>query len=411
MVAIPFMYFLSSFDFGFGFYSFHSILFVLVLAVSFITKRALFPFSSWLPAAIAAPTPISSLVHSSTLVTAGLYLIIRFRFYIFSNDVLLTYIILCRIFTSFYAGLNSLVEVDLKKIVALSTLSHLGFIGLAFSSGNLVLSFVHLIAHASFKSLLFICVGCIIVSGDHYQDSRYLSSSLVKSPFSSFLMRVSIFRLMGFCFISGFYSKDLILESLGDRNLSIFFLLIVYLNLFFTYVYTMRVFTCTWSFLKTGSYSLFVMSNNYWLIKVSLFVLRILSVLISSFYLWVSLPIVFVISLTVVKFYPFFLSLFVMIFFVISSYRVNVRFFLRKYVVYYFSRMIYLTPLVSSFCSNRFFYLVRFIFKSFESGFLNMVSNKSFSPLLILSSKIYNLSGFKSMFFVLLLIFMFLFQA
>ena len=138
------------------------VIIISVFLLGVITKSALFPFSSWLPAAIAAPTPISALVHSSTLVTAGLYLIIRFYSCLFplclsrgSSSGATTLIVLVSLFTSFYAGLNSLVEQDLKKIVALSTLSHIGFIGLALSSGALSLAFFHLFAHALFKSLLF----------------------------------------------------------------------------------------------------------------------------------------------------------------------------------------------------------------------------------------------------------------
>ena len=105
------------------------------LLLGLCTKRALFPFSPWLPAAIAAPTPISSLVHSSTLVTAGLYLMFRFSEYFYLSSSICYFICISRVFTSFYAGLNSLVEIDLKKVVALSTLRHLGFIGLSFSLG------------------------------------------------------------------------------------------------------------------------------------------------------------------------------------------------------------------------------------------------------------------------------------
>lgn len=103
-----------------------------LLVVAFMTKRAIYPFSSWLPLAIAAPTPISALVHSSTLVTAGLYLMMRFSSFFTRIPILISVLIVLRIFTSFYAGLNAVFEADLKKLIALSTLSHLGFIGLAF---------------------------------------------------------------------------------------------------------------------------------------------------------------------------------------------------------------------------------------------------------------------------------------
>jgi NADH-ubiquinone oxidoreductase chain 5 len=142
----------------------------LFLILTFMTKRAVYPFSPWLPIAIAAPTPISALVHSSTLVTAGLYLIMRYSYVLYSYPILIKLLFIASIFTSFYAGLNTIFEVDFKKLIALSTLSHLGFIGIAFSLGLLYLRFFHLLVHALFKSLLFITIGDIIINLNHSQD-------------------------------------------------------------------------------------------------------------------------------------------------------------------------------------------------------------------------------------------------
>ncbi len=124
-----------------------------------MTKSAIFPFSPWLPVAIRAPTPISALVHSSTLVTAGLYLMIRLESLIFISYDISLLILTLSVFTSFYAGVSSIYESDLKKLVALSTLSHLGFIGMALAIGSTSLAFFHLLVHALFKSLLFMGVG------------------------------------------------------------------------------------------------------------------------------------------------------------------------------------------------------------------------------------------------------------
>lgn len=212
-----------------------------LLLIGFITKRAIFPFSPWLPIAIRAPTPISSLVHSSTLVTAGLYLIIRIESLIFSNINLCVLIIWLCIFTTLYAGLSALVETDLKKLVALSTLSHLGFIGISLSRGMLNLAYFHLLAHALFKRLIFISVGDWILSGHHYQDSRSLSGGYSLTPYSSLVTITSILRLMGIPFMVGFYSKDYILESLFYSSYSLVYILIVYFNVFLTFIYTLRV--------------------------------------------------------------------------------------------------------------------------------------------------------------------------
>jgi NADH-ubiquinone oxidoreductase chain 5 len=194
---------------------------------------------------MAAPTPISSLVHSSTLVTAGLYLIMRFSCFIYQLELVsfcLYTLFWLGLFTSLYAGLCSLFEPDLKKLVALSTLRHLGFICLAFSIGRVDLAYFHLLSHALFKSLLFIGLGNVLSGRSHIQDSRFLSSGLILMPASSGLIIVSIINLFGLPFVRGFYSKDLVLEFVMFnpvcRNLRI---LILYLNVLLTFSYTFRV--------------------------------------------------------------------------------------------------------------------------------------------------------------------------
>jgi NADH-ubiquinone oxidoreductase chain 5 len=125
-----------------------------------ITKRAQVPFSAWLPAAIAAPTPVSSLVHSSTLVTAGVYLLIRFNFFLSFNYFLLV----TSVITITLRGIGAFFEIDLKKVIALSTLRQLGVMIIIISLGIKELGFFHLLTHALFKSLLFLCAGFYIHS-------------------------------------------------------------------------------------------------------------------------------------------------------------------------------------------------------------------------------------------------------
>ena len=230
---------------------------IFLLGITFITKRAIFPFSPWLPLAMAAPTPISALVHSSTLVTSGLFLMMRFSYLFYRSYQFLVFFMCLRVYTSFYAGLNTIFEKDLKKLIALSTLRHLGFIGLAFSSGCLYLSFFHLLVHAFFKSLLFITIGDIIINLNHSQEIRYLSSGLCYTPFSSFIMYVSLLNLSGLPSLSGFFSKDLILESLNYSNVRVLLYFLVVLNLFFTFYYTFQLFYYTFQLNKLSPYLLF----------------------------------------------------------------------------------------------------------------------------------------------------------
>jgi NADH-ubiquinone oxidoreductase chain 5 len=163
---------------------------------------------------------------------------IRFSYSIYYFPLFCNILSLACIFTSFYAGINSLFERDIKKLIALSTLSHLGFIGLSFSLGFLSLSFFHLLSHALFKSLLFITIGDIIINLSHSQDIRFLSSGCLYTPFSSSIMNVSILSLLGIPNVRGYFSKDLILESFNYCSSSLFLIIILYVNLFFTYFYS-----------------------------------------------------------------------------------------------------------------------------------------------------------------------------
>lgn len=172
------------------------------------TKRAQLPFRAWLPAAMAAPTPVSALVHSSTLVTAGIFILIRS---LVNVSFFSEYIFFIGLITLFIGRLRACSSYDMKKVVAFSTLSHLGFMVVCLSSGVSLLAFFHLIVHARFKALLFICVGSLIVLNNHSQDLRQVRFSFVKM-FLIWGAVVSVISLCGFPFFSGFFSKDFVIE-------------------------------------------------------------------------------------------------------------------------------------------------------------------------------------------------------
>jgi NADH-ubiquinone oxidoreductase chain 5 len=173
-----------------------------------LTKSAQIPFSAWLPAAMAAPTPISALVHSSTLVTAGVYLLIRFSELVGVRRVLYY----LSVGTIFMSGFGANFEIDLKKIIALSTLRQLGVIIISLSLGIVELAFFHLLMHALFKSLLFLCAGVYIHGSGDKQDIRSLGGLIESAPLTTFYFLGCSLALCGFPYISGFYSKDIILE-------------------------------------------------------------------------------------------------------------------------------------------------------------------------------------------------------
>jgi len=212
----------------------------MILILGAITKRAQVPFSAWLPIAIAAPTPVSSLVHSSTLVTAGVYLLLRFYNY-FNGGEFSKILFFIGLFTIFMARLGALLEVDLKKIIALSTLRQLGLIFITISLGIWKLTFFHLIIHAVFKAMLFLCAGIFIHELQGRQDVRKLGSSgniNKRVKIIIFLRRIS---MIGFPFLGGFYSKDIIFEIFYNNELLLiveFFLLV---RIILTVLYSLRL--------------------------------------------------------------------------------------------------------------------------------------------------------------------------
>nr|WBV74578.1 NADH dehydrogenase subunit 5 [Timomenus komarovi] len=202
-----------------------SVVGVLIL-VAAMTKSAQIPFSAWLPAAMAAPTPVSSLVHSSTLVTAGVYLMIRFHGALGIN-VNRSLILLAGL-TMLLAGLGANLEMDLKKIIALSTLSQLGLMMTILGMGFPVLAFFHLITHALFKALLFMCAGVYIHVMGNNQDVRWMGGVGQHMPMTSACFVLANLALCGCPFLAGFYSKDAILdtalvEPLNTTGLFLFF--------------------------------------------------------------------------------------------------------------------------------------------------------------------------------------------
>lgn len=231
----------------------------LLIIIAAITKSAQIPFSSWLPAAIAAPTPVSSLVHSSTLVTAGVYLIIRF-FNSFRTQISLL-ILFLSIITIFISGLGARFEFDLKKIIALSTLSQLGLIIRILIIGREVLSFFHLLTHALFKALLFMCAGNIIHNYYNCQDIRFIGSCIKIIPLTCTIFNIRNLSLCGLPFLRGFYSKDLIIELIIIGYLNLFVFIVFFVSIGLTACYTLRLiyYTC---FIKFNFYSLNSIKEN-----------------------------------------------------------------------------------------------------------------------------------------------------
>nr|YP_009561701.1 NADH dehydrogenase subunit 5 [Hydrillodes lentalis]QAT19941.1 NADH dehydrogenase subunit 5 [Hydrillodes lentalis] len=255
-----------------------------MIIMAAMTKSAQIPFSSWLPAAMAAPTPVSALVHSSTLVTAGVYLLIRFNLLLVDTFFLKILLLLSGL-TMFMAGISANYEFDLKKIIALSTLSQLGLMMSILSMGLPNLAFFHLLTHAMFKALLFMCAGVIIHMMNDMQDIRFMGGITVYIPLTSLCMNISNMALCGIPFLAGFYSKDLILELVSFSNLNLLIFFLYYISTGLTMFYTIRLIM----YLMVNDYNLFSIYNlydeDYTMLK-SMFILLFMSVVSGSFLSW-----------------------------------------------------------------------------------------------------------------------------
>nr|UGS80444.1 NADH dehydrogenase subunit 5 [Lachesilla sp. LaspGHN] len=243
MILLSIAWMLNFGSWNFSNYFFEKEIYMIIsglIIIAAMTKSAQIPFSSWLPAAMAAPTPVSALVHSSTLVTAGVYLLVRFSpsFLSFSSG---KWLLIVSVLTMFMSGVGAVFECDLKKIIALSTLSQLGLMISALALGMKEFAFFHLLSHALFKSLLFMCAGYIIHGMNDSQDIRFMGSVVSQSPLLSIYFNIANLALCGMPFLSGFFSKDLILEYILFMNMNMFIFYLYFLSIFFTVVYSFRL--------------------------------------------------------------------------------------------------------------------------------------------------------------------------
>jgi len=253
------------------------IFFLVILAA--MTKSAQIPFSAWLPAAIAAPTPVSALVHSSTLVTAGVYLLIRFNEAIEYSRVLL----LISLLTMLISGLGACFEQDAKKIVALSTLRQLGVIMFSLSMGLWEIAFFHLLRHALFKSLLFMCIGIYIHGIVNQQDLRGIGFQFNSMPVVSGYFLVSSLSLRGFPFLSGFYSKDSIVELFQAHPMGSLTYILVIVCILRTLVYRMRLIISLYT-TEIGSKVLILIRREHFISLFPIIILFVVSVMGGSLF-------------------------------------------------------------------------------------------------------------------------------
>ncbi len=216
----------------------------LLLFVGAMGKSAQMPLHVWLPDSMEGPTPISALIHAATMVTAGIFMVARMSPLYELSDTALNVVMTIGALTAFLMGLLGLVQNDIKRVIAYSTLSQLGYMTVALGASAYGVAIFHLVTHAFFKALLFLAAGSVIIGLHHEQDMRHMGGLYKYMPVTWITSLIGALALMGFPGLAGFYSKDAIIEAVHASALPAahWAYLAVLFGVFFTALYSFRLF-------------------------------------------------------------------------------------------------------------------------------------------------------------------------
>jgi len=256
------------------------------LFIGAMGKSAQVPLHVWLPDSMEGPTPISALIHAATMVTAGIFMVARLSPMFEMSVTALSFILIIGAITALFMGLVGIVQNDIKRVVAYSTLSQLGYMTVALGASAYSVAIFHLMTHAFFKALLFLGAGSVIIALHHKQDMRGMGGLFRTMPITAITAWLGTLALIGFPFFSGFYSKDMIIEAvkLADRPGVGFAVFAVYAGVFITALYSFRMLYLvfhgkTRMDSETASHA----HESPWVVTIPLILLAIPSVFIGYF--------------------------------------------------------------------------------------------------------------------------------
>nr|YP_009034059.1 NADH dehydrogenase subunit 5 [Sypharochiton sinclairi]AHZ60665.1 NADH dehydrogenase subunit 5 [Sypharochiton sinclairi] len=371
----------SAFMWDFNFCNFS----IMMIVIAGMTKSAQIPFCSWLPAAMAAPTPVSALVHSSTLVTAGVFLLVRFFYFLDTLWLFKPFILSISVMTMLMAGIAANYEMDLKKVIALSTLSQLGVMMFSIGLGLPIFALMHLFTHALFKALLFLCAGGIIHLHFNNQDVRKMSQLWIQLPVSSTCFNIANLALCGVPFFAGFYSKDFIIEMMILNQMNLFLGILVFLATSLTVAYSVRL--SVHIFWNNMTQPVFICSSDEdFYIILPILILTMGAIFGGSVLSWVLLSPV---CSPFLNLFDKLLTLFI----VLSSGLISFLLFnimkIKKKSVYFdfFSYMWFMSILSNNFVSLKTLSLSFLLFKVLDSNWLEILGGEGLISILSFSSK------------------------
>lgn len=252
-------------------------LMLILLFVGAMGKSAQMPLHVWLPESMEGPTPISALIHAATMVTAGIFMVARLSPAFELSETALSFVLITGALTAFLMGLLGLIQNDIKRVVAYSTLSQLGYMTAAMGASAYAAGMFHVLTHAFFKALLFLAAGSVIIAMHHIQDIRQMGGMRKYMPITYMAMLIGSLALIGFPGFSGFFSKDSILLSLNEteRFGATFSYVLLMAGVFITAFYSFRMFFIVFHGKESEYVKTHEIKESPWVVTLPLILLSI----------------------------------------------------------------------------------------------------------------------------------------